>query len=294
MVEAGFLEALLVVAMHEEARPLSRHLRLSADDSARGFRCFRKDGTHLIVSGPGRERAGLATAYGAARLARPERAVFLNVGVAGSGLDPVAYPLGSVFLAHSISERLSGRRFFPSLAFAPPVPTAGVVTCDEVETEYRDAVLFEMEASGFYSAARRFGTAELIHSLKVVSDHAESPVGELDAASITAYVEGALSPTQKILDELSRQALELDDSPAEALVSRWLVSHRLSKTLQRRLRTVARRLLALGVDDCPPELSTEAENGRAFVAKLESYVDELSVQALESRNAQRQDAGAPR
>lgn len=280
MADLELAETLLVVALHEEARPLSRLLRLRADESARGFRCFRRDDVQLVVSGPGRERAGLATAWGAARLRRSERAVFLNVGVAGSGLDPVGRPLGSSLLAHSIVERPSGRRFFPSLCFHTDLPTATVVTCDEVETRYEQPALFDMEVSGFYSAARRFATAELIQSIKIVSDHTESPVSRLDGAAITDFTTAALPSVEELLLQLSSLASSLDDSAARSLAARWADHQRLTTTQQRRLMTAARRLHALGAPEPDPSFFSRIERGSALVAELEAYVDERSVEGI--------------
>ena len=141
-----------------------------------------------------------------------------------------------------------------------------------------------MEASGFYSAARRFGTAELIQSMKVISDHAESPVDQLDGASITRALEEALP-----------SVLEAAEPPARALCGRagrrggrrvWLRGgcslRRVSKTQQRRLETVARRLLALGAEEPSAELLARPADSRALLAALESYVDDLSVRPVET------------
>lgn len=271
-------ETLVVVALHEEARPLCRLLDLRADDSARGFRCFRRDDVHLVVSGPGRERAGLATAYGAARLQRCEHAVFLNVGVAGSGLDAESHPVGSSLLAHSIAERASGRRFFPSLCFDSAMPTAAVVTCDEVETAYAERALFEMEASGFYSAARRFATAELVQCLKVVSDHPLEPVARLDGAAITRCVEQSLPRVEELLLDLAEMSAEIDPPRIRDLTARWTAHHRLTRTQERRVASAARRLVALGAREPDAAFFARVANAKALVAELDAYIDERSVE----------------
>ncbi len=275
----------LVVAMQEEARPLLRHYDLRADETARGFRVYRSRSvsdppTLMVVSGVGQDRAAQAVAYVCGRLERPEHAIFLNVGVCGCGLrspESATYPpVGTPFLAHEVVDRRAGRSVYPSVVFDPPCATATVTTCEEVERDYREPHLFEMEAAGFFEGARRFATVELVHVLKIVSDSPAEPVGQLTLERIEEIVARSLHPVDQVLARLEPLSSSLAAEPRAARdqAEAWARGLRLSLTQRRSLERLAARALALGCADL--DFSAAAGGEKEFLRALETHVARAS------------------
>jgi len=76
-----------------------------------------------------------------------------------------------------------------------------VCTVDRIEHDYPRPQVYEMEASGFFWAARRFETAERIHVLKVVSDNRQTPAVDLTLERAGELAAGGMS----VLEELVRR-----------------------------------------------------------------------------------------
>jgi len=68
------------------------------------------------------------------------------------------------------------------------IPTEKLLTLDRPSTNYGE-VMFDMEGSGFISAACRFGSMELIHSIKIISDNQDKPAGKLNEDKVNKLIE---------------------------------------------------------------------------------------------------------
>lgn len=254
----------LVVALSAEARPLIRRFGLARAEAG-DFPVWRADGVALVVSGVGRRAASAATVDLASREPAGE-AAWLNVGIAGHR----SLPLGGVVLAHKVTSAADEAAWYPPLVFEPPCATATVTTVDRPETAYPGGTVYEMEAAGFYAAAARFASAELIQVVKVISDNAEAPVERLTASRVRELIAGRLDVIERIASETAALARELDarraPPPALAKIAgRW----RFTVTQRRRLERVLRRLAV--VDPAAPAAAELAglRSARAVLAALE-------------------------
>ena len=225
---------LIVTALDSEARPLLDHYRLRADSRHSAFRVYRSDAMVLIVSGMGRVNAAAATAYLAA-LSGPGEHVWLNIGIGGQR----DYPVGSPWLAHQISLSDADRHWYPPLIFPPPCGTAHLCTVDRPEFAYPDNCIYEMEAAGFYPTAIRFSSAELAHSLKIISDNAEHSAERLRPADVSGLIAASLDSIQASLEELTRLADEL--TVAAQITALPELPWRVSVSQQHQLRELLRR-----------------------------------------------------
>lgn len=186
-----------VAALHCEARPVIDRYRLRKSPRERAFELYRGDGMACVVSGSGKLASAAACAWVAATIGETPLA-WLNLGIAGAA----EHDIGAAFVLDKIVDADTGQPYFP----APSVPTglaaSACLTLARPGYDYREDSLFDMEASGFMHSALRFSSAELIQSIKIVSDNRYRQTGRdrarvsgLVAArieSIAAFAEGLL------------------------------------------------------------------------------------------------------
>ncbi|MDP6361102.1 MAG: hypothetical protein QF473_38670 [Planctomycetota bacterium] len=79
---------------------------------------------------------------------------------------------------------------------------------NEAEREFETEELYEMEASGFISAALRFSTADLVHCFKIVSDNLTTDLSSLKLSDVEDLVDAHCAT----ISELVRQLTEVRDS----------------------------------------------------------------------------------
>jgi hypothetical protein len=269
----------LVVALAAEARPIVRHWRLQASGSGPLPR-FEGDSMELVVSGIGAMAAATAVGYLAGRGegqdesgrwqgSHREAVGWLNVGIAGHR----EHAVGSVWLGSKVVEQASGRTWFPPLAFESPCPGVVIRTVADVERELADDALYEMEAAGFYPAATRFATAELVQVLKVVSDNAEAPPERLTAARVGDLVEGSLPTLETLVEGLGALSAEVAERLAspehlEEFLAKW----RFTVTQRRQLERLLRRLAVLEAEPVTPAAAGGAGSAREVLARLREAI----------------------
>ncbi|MCY3554861.1 MAG: hypothetical protein OXH56_06010 [Gemmatimonadetes bacterium] len=204
------MPVLLAIALHAEARPVIERFRLKQDASS-GLPVFRRDEVWLTVTGTGSMKSAIATACLLTRVEQDEDTVLFNLGIAGhtqkAGEGPVS--VGDRFLANKITERSTGRSFFPDLlartSLAESVVTTVEHPLDRADAGTVEPGLADMEAAGFYQAAAPFLPPHRIGCVKVVSDHLETRrldknrVGELIAGALDEF-EAAVAAYRSIDD----------------------------------------------------------------------------------------------
>lgn len=192
------MPVLLAIALHAEARPVIERFRLKQDASS-GLPVFRRDEVWLTVTGTGSMKSAIATTCLLTRVERDEDTVLFNLGIAGhtqkAGKGPVL--VGDRFLANKITERSTGRSFYPDLLARTPLAESAVTTVerplDRADAGTVEPGLADMEAAGFYQAAATFLPPHRIGCVKVVSDHLDTrrldknTVGELVAGTLDEF-----------------------------------------------------------------------------------------------------------
>lgn len=234
----------MAVALEAEARPFINHFRLRRNLSVHPFALYQNDHVSLIVSGIGKVNMAAAVGYLALHSAP---FAWLNIGLAGHP----TLELGTLRLAHKILDGATGRAFYPQLVINAPVPTETLITVSRPESQYRESALYDMEASGFFEAARHFTTIEWLHVVKVVSDNRQKP---FPREQVTHLAEKAIP----IVEDLIEQLFALQETLEEPLpfdLSRIAVEKRLTEAQKRQLEKLLRRWQAWA----PETLPTEAE-----------------------------------
>ena len=266
-----------VVALACEARPLIAHYRMKVISSTDAFRMYAGEQAALVVSGVGKIASASATAYryGTAGDPGDRKGAWLNVGVGGHGTCDV----GLGVLAHKVTDSATGRSWYPPFVFGVPCRTAPLLTVDSPTVEYEKEWIYDMEGAGFYAAASRFQTAELIHCYKIVSDNRALPAKKLTPEFVGRLVEDRLENIDAIVGRLSALAKELEvleSVPSELpmFLDRW----HFSVTERRGLERLLRRLNTLvpGSSAWTPDLDG-LKQGQDVLAHLERRIAGIPV-----------------
>lgn len=185
----------IVTALPAESRPFIDEFKLRHLDT-RGLRLYGNDECLLLQTGVGKLKA--ASAAAALLHSRPEIQAIINTGIAGGTADT-----GSTILGHQIVDQATGAQWFPHL---PPrrvttqLESAAVHTVDKPCTDYRDGVVFDMEAAAIFSAASTYLSTDSIHCIKVVSDNQREPAGILQTDRVINFMQNAVSAVSKLID----------------------------------------------------------------------------------------------
>jgi hypothetical protein len=262
-----------VVALDAEAGPIRARHGLTKAVHGGPFVVFHDPEARnwLVVSGIGSALAAGATAFLAERSAAPQWAIWLNVGVAGHATAP----LGSVHFAHTVVDVPSGRTTYATIAVEVPIPGCALHTVPRPETVYPDPVLYDMEGSGFYAVARRLSTAELVHSVKVVSDNRATPVERFSAARVKTLVEAGLDAVGDFHQRLiSLSATERARLTPPRCYGVLVDRHPLSATQRHQLANHLRRWWALGLSsEALESAAADGADGRDFLGRLERALE---------------------
>jgi hypothetical protein len=212
----------LVVALPEEARPVIHHYRLKRLHHVHAFPVYINGDIRLIVSSIGNLAAAAAVGYLTGINEGGKTTAWLNAGVAGCR----SLPVGQMVMAHKITDMTSQRIFYPAICFEPPCMTSGIITVSVPETGYPDEAVYDMEAAGFYAAALRFSTLELIHSIKIISDNAASHIENISGSGVVELIEQRMEDIIAVANILLDMAAGLDaekrgDEEMEFVCSRF-------------------------------------------------------------------------
>lgn len=213
----------IVTALAAEARPLCDNFRLKRIQEFSEFReIYVGERTVLAVSGIGKSASAATVGYLFGRFPSNGPAVWMNAGIAGHG----SMQLGEVFIAHSITDRATDRTWYPSRVVDHNYSSSRLVTVDQPEENYEDAVAYDMEASGYYPAACRASTSELVQCCKVVSDNPDSVVARLNEAMVTDLIAAQVPVIAEIIEmhhkfAASNQAKENVTEVEREYLDRW-------------------------------------------------------------------------
>ena len=268
----------LVVALPAEAKPLISYYRLKPAAEARGFRIYQKDEMTLIVSGVGKAAAAAATGYLQAWTGNQPNGVWINVGMGGHR-DLL---LGEGILAQQITDRATGRSWYPPPVLEVPSPRAPVLTVDKVEEDFEDDWVFEMEAAGFYESACRFSISELVQCFKIISDNWSVPPRWLSTRQVDELLESRFPEIDAVVQATAGLAAELaalskDHPELEKLLDRW----HFTVSEQRRLHRLLQRWQALAPEKEIFDRELERQKtGKEVLGAIQARIESLPVRLL--------------
>lgn len=264
---------LIQTALHAEARTLIKFYGLKRQHEEHAFACFKSGDLCLVESGSGKINTAAAVGWLSSRVA-VANPVWLNLGLAGHANDPI----GSLRLVHRVEDQDSGHRWYPSMLAAQRPESHALLTVNQPVSDYPDDVMVDMEASGFFTAAMRFTTIELIQSLKIISDNRQQPPVRMKARDVDSLFEPQLDEIDNYIQQLISLRRNLDDPTAEELeqlLQRYHFSayqrHALHRLLQRYTACYPDRPLSVAL---PPS----ANNGKTVIQWLTAAIEHAPVQ----------------
>lgn len=188
----------LLVALPAEAKPLRRHFALQRDQRAQAP-LYRHGRILLALCGVGSAAAARTVHWLAAHERnRAAGALWINLGIAGHP----ARALGEAVLASEIEDRESGARWLTTPPAAPPCPLDRLLTLQRPDPTYRWQGLQEMEAAGFYAAARDYAPAARVQCLKVVSDNVRQPSQNINGVLVSDLISRQLQVVEVLIEQL--------------------------------------------------------------------------------------------
>ena len=267
------LQTHILVALPCEAKPLISHFRLKRKMDDEAFHTYQRENLSLTVSGVGKIAMAAAVVYTKMTFPGQHPRLWLNVGVAGHP----TYPLGKAVIANKIIDDDSGRCWYPPLTYHLPCESDSLQTVSRPDLSYSTDTLYDMEASGFYQTAIRFSSAELVQSIKIISDNRQSPTRNVTAEQVSRLIIEQTEPIEQLLERLEPLAARLHREEPPMLAS-FLQQWRFSAQQQRQLKALLHRWALLLPDD-PPVISDYAtiKERNVLLKRLKARLDELPV-----------------
>lgn len=205
-----------------EAEPIIQYFKLSALKQFDLFRIYQSKDKRisLTITGIGKINAAAAVCYHHACISTHSADCWLNIGVAGHR----HIPAGESRLINKITDHQTGACWYPQILFEPVSRSIALITLDKPSEDYQES-LFDMEASAFYQMAIRLGTAELIHSLKIISDNTIQPTSTVNAATVIKLMTAQIDIIEDLMKALQPFADELAIVVAEPEYYQTIIEH---------------------------------------------------------------------
>lgn len=226
----------IVVALPQEAEPLRDLFDLTGDPDRSSFKVYQGEEVVLVVSGTGVLKAASAVPHLFHKTGAFWDAPWLNLGVAGHR----DAELGTPFLVDKVEDQSLEANWYPQVLFDSPLERATVRTVPSPSESYEEEVLYDMEASGFFSSALKFTTLELAQVLKIVSDNKDHSLEHISTGDVQRRIEaqgGTIKSVVASLKGLSEEFHQFQEPPEayEALRSRFHFTFTESVQLKRLL-----------------------------------------------------------
>ena len=188
----------IVVALPVEAKPVVSRFRLRRTQPDQGFPVYQNQNMSLILSGTGKVNAAAAVRQLHQIGCSSPEAIWINFGIAGHA----ARALGEAVLARRVLDSASGDCWPVPIGFSPPCETDDLLTVDSPDFEYKTPAAIDMEAAGFFPAAKELSVSGRVHCLKVISDNPESPADRLNGKRVRCLIEDKVDILEKLLHQL--------------------------------------------------------------------------------------------
>ena len=155
-----------ICATFTEAKPLINYFKLKKNLKLDKFNIFNNLQLNitLTISGIGKLNSACSVIYTHLHF-KKVKSLWINFGIAGHK----SYQIGNLIIVNKIVDNATREKFYPFVQ----TNFNEQATCETYEKEnfnYKKNIV-DMEASGFFFAAKKVATLEFIHSIKIISDN---------------------------------------------------------------------------------------------------------------------------
>ena len=191
-----------VVALRAEAAPIIEFfdMKILSNDLLFPIYYNQVTGHALVISGIGAIKSASAATFMKARLSIKNHVAWINIGIAGYFQDSI----GELFQAVKVTAKDTKKTFSPGLRFSRIVKSSSLVTVPQIEKDYADRTLYDMEAAGFCEICPSLSCNELTYVFKVVSDSPNHSSAKLLKRIVSNLIENQLAKVFEISREISK------------------------------------------------------------------------------------------
>lgn len=269
----------IVCALNCEAKPWIERYALKKSASS-PFDLYESVDSNIrvLISGIGALSTAAAIGWLGARLQSQglvQKNAWLNVGIAGHASLDIATPVR----VHAFVGEESLRKHFVPLTAKWAGHTCAVLSVNAPSNACPSDMMVDMEAFAFYQSAILFSSAELVQSIKVISDNKENDVNDLDAGKITALMRRQVDTVDQFATALL--SLPLAQSPTKTVLA--LTHLRATHSQEQQLNTLLNKVAVLGIEPALLELELESAKSikevlRALQTLVASTVPSLTLE----------------
>ncbi len=173
----------IISAYRSEAEAFLNFSDFVADQSIHEFQVFRTERVILGISGEGKKQAERLTDLFISRYVHSEgveSSLWFNFGVAGSG----SHQTGSLVYAHQVIDAETRNQWKLPYRKTGNDLAATLKTVDKPSQEYKEGVIYDMEASGILSVLSRHSLIHQVLIVKLISDGPEHPLNYVHQSDI--------------------------------------------------------------------------------------------------------------
>ncbi len=154
----------------------------------------------LILSGIGQLNAVAATTYLYVKSDASYNTIWINFGIVGSR----NFKVGELIQIDKITSSDFQDNYYPSpSAFKNNnIERCNLITVNKPEKLFENDGVYDMEAYGFFSFAKKIAPHELISVLKIISDIPGTDLSEIDKHSVEILVSKQIQLIEKVLKNL--------------------------------------------------------------------------------------------
>ena len=258
-----------VCAFLPEATPLIDELGLKKENSST-FTLYQKREHRLVVSGLGAEKIAHAVSF-LHQLDSQPAVPWLNIGIAGHG----SAEIGSAHLVVKCTDRKTQKSIYPPQLFSSLLPKTILETVEKPATDYKNGVAYDMEGYAFLKSASCHSSAELVQSVKVVSDNPDNPVSQFDKSTVHEMISSHLPSLVDLIDEMKALSHQILPSPEiELCFNKIFPCQSFTETQSHQLRKAIRQAIALGVPVNELEsTSQDSKDSRSALRQINQLLD---------------------
>ena len=267
----------LLCALDCEAKPVLEAFQLRRVPECKVAKVYitPNQSLSLTVTGTGKLAMASAVGYLAAFLPVSSKDGWLNYGIAGHP----DFDIGSAWLVNKISDEAGSKTWFPQILFDSPLPRTSLVTVDKPVFNYGEAVLYDMEAAGFYDCISRITTAEMAHCLKIVSDNRLAPAGKINKQLVLDLISANLDTLEHVMDRLSELSkLIISDDAVDNMYKQFIEHWHFTRTEQVQLKHLLNRWQIL-LPEQPPLTGIQGtvNTGKQVLLTLRDRLDNVPI-----------------